>query len=141
MSKDSISHFVEQIARGREFEYWERSQWKGERNERIGKEVGIEWRGKHGRIDLRLVDTVEGYTVVVETKATDWDAMRPYRVRSNVLRHARQIWRYIEATLKDQPVLPAVIYPKSPAEPGRKEEIEGILNDQWIQVVWRDERT
>jgi len=80
----------------------------------------------------------EGHTVLVEIKASNWDKMAPHRVRPNALRHARQIWRYIESELADRPVLPALVYPNEPKTPGRKEEIEGILHERLIQVVWRE---
>ena len=34
-------------------------------------------------------------------------------------------------------VHPAIVYPTTPKTPGRKEEIETILNERGIQVVWR----
>ena len=93
---------------------------------------------KLGRIDLRLIDLGEGHTILVEVQASNWDRMAPHRVRPNALRHARPIWRYIEAELIDRPVLPAIVYPSEPDTPGRKEEIEGILHERLIQVVWRE---
>lgn len=139
-SKENLQQkFIQRIRRGREFEQWERAQWKGDLNEQAQFEKQTEWQGKRGRIDIQLVDSQEGHTIVVEIKATDWDAMKPYRVRPNVMRHARQLWRYIEATLQDQPALPAIIYPKSPRTVGRREEVETLLNEQLIQVVWRDD--
>lgn len=139
-SKENLQQkFIQRIRRGREFEQWERAQWKGDLNEQAQFEKQTEWQGKRGRIDIQLVDSQEGHTIVVEIKATDWDAMKPYRVRPNVMRHARQLWRYIEATLQDQPALPAIIYPQSPRTVGRREEVETLLNEQLIQVVWRDD--
>jgi hypothetical protein len=95
-------------------------------------------KGRRGRIDLRLVDEDEGHSVVVETKATDWDKMASHRVRPNALRHARQLWRYIDAELERGPVLPALVYPAEPNTPLRKEEVEAILHERFIQVVWRE---
>lgn len=139
-SKENLQQkFIQRIRRGREFEQWERAQWKGDLNEQAQFEKQTEWQGKRGRIDIQLVDSQEGHTIVVEIKATDWDAMKPYRVRPNVMRHARQLWRYIEATLQDQSALPAIIYPQSPRTVGRREEVETLLNEQLIQVVWRDD--
>lgn len=130
--------FQKQIKRGRDFEKRERSQWSPEGSEELAFEAPSRWKGKRGRIDIRLFDAEEGYTVVVELKATDWDKMRPHRVRPNALRHARQIWRYIEAELRDNDVIPALVYPSPPESPGRKQEIEAILDERSIQVVWRD---
>lgn len=80
----------------------------------------------------------DGHAVVVEIKATDWDKMAHHRVRPNALRHANQLWRYVEAELLDRQVLPALVYSTEPRIPGRKEEIEGILHERFVQVVWRD---
>ena len=77
-------------------------------------------------------------TIVVELKASNWDKMKPHRVRPNALRHVRQIWRYIEAELTQQEVIPAIVYPATPKTPGRKNEIGRIMDEHWIQVVWRD---
>jgi hypothetical protein len=138
--ESSWQQFLDHIRRGRKFENWERGQWIGDLNERAVFEAGTVLKGKRGRIDIKLFDEEEGHTIIAEIKATDWDRMGPHRVRPNVLRHARQIWRYIEAELETADVLPAIIYPKTPETPGRKEQIEAILHEKWIQVVWRDER-
>ncbi len=131
--------FKSQISRGRQFEQRERSQWTGPYNQSAEFEAQTIHQGKRGRIDIKLVDPEQGFTVVTEIKASDWDAMKPRRVRPNALRHANQLWRYIEAELEHFDVIPAVVYPKSPKTPGRKEEIFKILDDRGIQVVWRDE--
>ena len=132
--------FRKRVRRGRKFEKWERKFWHEGVNKLAEFEADTRWKGKRGRIDIRLVDAEEGHTVVIEIKATDWDAMKTHRVRPNALRHARQIWIYIEAELQGHSVLPALIYPRFPKTPGRKQEVEQILNDRLIQVVWRDEQ-
>jgi hypothetical protein len=48
------------------------------------------------------------------------------------------LWRYIHGEGEDRPVLPAIVYPVEPQTPGRKEEIEAILHERYIQVVWRE---
>jgi hypothetical protein len=131
-------NFGNRVSRGRRFEEWERSKWDKPEHADVEVEASSSWRGKRGRVDLRLIDTEEGHTVLAEIKASNWDRMAPHRIRPNVLRHARQIWRYIEAELENQPVLPALVYPNEPATPGRKEEIESILHERLIQVVWRE---
>lgn len=130
--------FKKRAARGRLFETWERSKWTKPGHTGKEDEAPTTWQGKRGRIDLRLIEKEDGYSVVVEIKATDWDRMAPHRIRPNVLRHARQLWRYIEAELIEQSVVPAIVYPCEPEAPGRKEEIEAILNERLIQVVWRE---
>lgn len=130
--------FKKSVRRGRRFQTWEESKWNGPGHEALEAAVHTEWKGRRGRIDLRLVDREEGHSVLVEIKASDWDRMAPHRVQPNALRHARQLWRYINAELEGGPVLPAIIYPVEPETPGRKAEIEAILNERYIQVVWRE---
>ena len=130
--------FRKRVKLGRLFETWERSKWNSPDREGVEAEAPTAWNGRRGRIDLRLVDEEEGHSVVVETKATDWDKMAPHRVRPNALRHARQLWRYIDAELEGGAVLSALVYPAEPGTPGRKEEIEAILHERLIQVVWRE---
>lgn len=136
----SLQGFLNRVKRGRKFENWERDQWVGDLNEQAKFEAATAYKGRRGRIDIKLVDEDEGHTIVVEIKATNWDKMKPYRVRPNALRHVRQLWRYIEAELEEGDVLPAIIYPRTPKTPGRKDEIEEILQEMGIQVVWRDEQ-
>ncbi len=136
--KKANKEFLNRIRRGRKFEVWERSKWGTNENKDALFEASSEWEGKRGRIDIKLHDSDEGHTVVVELKATNWNKIKGDRVRSNALRHARQIWRYIEAELRESPVLPAIIYPHIPKSIEKKEEVESILNERLIQVVWRD---
>ena len=129
--------FTKSVKRGRVFEQWERSRWTAADHVAVEREARTQWKGKRGRVDLRLIDLEEGHTVVVEIKATDWDAMAAHRVRPNALRHCRQLWRYIEPELMEFPVLPAIVYPMVPETPCRKDQIEAILHERFVQVVWR----
>lgn len=62
------------------------------------------------------------------------------RVRPTAMKHARQIWRYIEAHLTPlEDVIPAIVYPSPPITAGRKEQVEEILNERGIQVIWRED--
>ncbi len=131
--------FRKRISQGRKFEAWERSQWKDGINDAAEFEASTSLAGKKGRVDIRLRITDEGEVVIVEIKATDWDKMKPDRIRPNALRHANQIWRYIEAHLSPEDVVPAIVYPPPPLTPTRKEQIEAILEERGIQVVWREE--
>lgn len=130
--------FMKRVSRGRRFEEWELSKWNKPEHKDIEIQAPLAWKGKRGRADLRLIDTKEGHTILVEIKASDWDKMAAHRVRPNALRHARQIWRYINAELADRPVLPAIVYPCEPQSPSRRAEIESILHERFIQVVWRE---
>ena len=140
----ALDSFLKRVQRGREFEKEERTHWVGNESEQVRFEAPIRWKGKRGRIDIRLADVKERYIIVIELKATEWDRMLPHRVRPNALRHARQIWRYIEGEFQQAQddihldgILPAIVYPAVPKTPGRREEVETILNEQGIQVVWR----
>lgn len=140
MPKDStFQEFVKRVNRGRKFEEWERSHWNDKPNSAREFEAATEWRGKRGRVDIRLNLEEDGHIVIVEIKATNWDNIKENRVRETALRHARQIWRYIEAHLTPLNVTPAIVYPAPPLIPGRKEQIERIFDERLIQVVWREE--
>ena len=130
--------FLNEITRGRDFEAWERSKWTSDYNRSAEFEAATELHGKRGREDIRLIDSEGGFTVLVELKASNWDKMKPHRVRPNALRQVRQIWRYIEAELSQQEVIPAIVYPAVPQTPGRRNEIERVMDEHGIQVVWRD---
>jgi hypothetical protein len=140
MKKDKVfQEFMVRVKRGRKFEEWERSHWEGKLNAAREFEASTQWGGKGGRVDIRLTLEEDGNVVIVEIKATNWDKIMESRVRSTSLRHSRQIWRYIEAHLTPMDVTPAIVYPAPPATPGRKEQVEEILNERGIQCVWREE--
>jgi hypothetical protein len=140
MKKDKIFHeFFKRVGRGRKFEEWERSHWTSELNSAAEFEAPTKWKSKRGRVDIRLKLEEDGNVVIVEIKATNWDNLKEDRIRPTALRHSRQIWRYIEDHLSPLDVIPAIVYPSPPTTPGRKEELEDILNERGIQVVWREE--
>jgi len=139
MPRKTKNTFLKNIQRGRQFETWERSQWQGGLNDNAEFEAPTQLNGKKGRVDIRLKMNDDGAVVIVEIKATDWDRIKPNRIRPNALRHAAQIWRYIEAHLAPEDVIPAIVYPRSPKNVGRKAEVEAILDERGIQVIWRDE--
>ena len=131
--------FLERVKRGRKFEKWERSHWNGNLNSVAEFEAPTQWKGKRGRVDIRLKLEEDGNTVILEIKATNWDKIKKERVRSTAMRHARQIWRYIEDHLDPMDVTPAIVYPSPPITAGLKEQIEEILDEKGIQAVWREE--
>lgn len=96
MKKDkTFRDFIYRVKRGRKFEEWERSRWNGRINSAAEFEAPTQWKGKRGRVDIRLKLEEDGHTVIVEIKATDWERLKAHRVRPTALRHAHQIWRYI----------------------------------------------
>lgn len=141
MNNDKVfQDFIKRVNQGRKFEEWERSHWNSKFNSAREFEAPTQWEGKGGRVDIRLKLEEDGSIVIVEIKATKWDIIKENRIRSTALRHARQIWRYIEdqlTLLVD--VIPAIVYPSQPITTGRKEQVEEILNERGIQVVWREE--
>jgi hypothetical protein len=140
MDKDDVfQKFLKRVQRGRKFEGWERAHWNNELNSAAVFEAPTKWKGKRGRVDIKLQLEEDGNVVIVEIKATDWDKFKEHRVRVTALRHANQIWRYIEDHLSPLDVIPAIVYPAPPTTPGRKEQVEEILNGRGIQVVWREE--
>ena len=128
--------------RGRKFEDDERAAWEfaGEYTGKLGNQFPIEFaNGRKGRIDIVAHQDNET-EVVIEQKATDWDAMADYRIRPNVLRHIRQLMRYAYHFV-DQGVgvHPALVYRPSPSSAERKQKIEEIGLEACVEVVWRDE--
>ncbi|MFZ5808804.1 MAG: hypothetical protein ACOY16_05930 [Chloroflexota bacterium] len=134
-----IREFQKRIQRGRKFEAWERSFWSNGINSAAKFKEPTQWNGKRGRVDILLRMDDDGQVVIVEIKATDWDKIKKHRVKSYASQHARQIWRYIEAYLSPLCVTPAIVYPYPPQTPGRKEEVEKILNERGIECIWREE--
>jgi len=135
----SKKEFLRRISKGRKFEEWEKARWLKGVEESPEFETPAIWKGKRGRVDIRIDIPENNQVVVIEIKASDWDKMKPHRVRPNALRHVNQVWRYIEAYVSPREVIPALVYPKTPQTPGRKEEIEAILDEHAIAAVWRDE--
>jgi hypothetical protein len=97
-------------------------------------------RVEKGRLDL-FVEELGDFVSVVEIKSTDWDRVKPANRRRLAASHRRQIWRYIETFIGREhvDVCAGVIYPSPPRTPGLRREIEELLNDYGLQVVWYDE--
>lgn len=133
--------FHKLVQRGREFEKKEKREWIGIKDGEPEFEVRtVSPKGRRGRIDIRINDLPD-FVSIIEIKATDWDRILPHRVRPTALRHARQIWRYIDAELAGETdVCPGVVYPSAPADNSRRKTVEAALNERGIQVVWHDER-
>ncbi len=103
--------------------------------------------GRAGRIDLLLAveDNGRPLLVVVEVKSTDWDARAPHRMLPNLARHARQVWRYLDALMPRveagelSGLQAALVYPHRPSQPGRAELVERVLERHGISVLFYDE--
>jgi ferric-dicitrate binding protein FerR (iron transport regulator) len=62
-----------------------------------------------------------------------WDARAAHRLRPNLARHARQVWRYLDSLIPELEagelvgVQAALVYPRRPSLSGRAELVEGVL--------------
>jgi len=130
--------FIENISRGRSFEKKERAEWFDIKEAVASFEVPTRWKGRPGRIDIRI-DELGDFISIAEIKATNWDKILPHRIRPTALRHARQLWRYVNKQIEEGvSVCPGLIYEKKPSNLALKTRIEELLNDLMIQVVWRE---
>lgn len=92
---------------------------------------------KRGRLDI-FVNELGEFVSVIEIKSTDWDKIKPKKVRKLLASHRRQIWNYISKYLDDEKIdiCPGIIYPNVPISNELRECIEEYLNSYSIQVVW-----
>ena len=136
--------WLERLQNGREFEAKVKASWDGHHD---GKALTPERpvtsaASRSGRIDLFVdIDHPEPvYRAVLEVKNTDWDQKTITNVRRNVLRHIRQVYRYIDSlNLEGFAVAPGIIYSKQPSDTERRKYIEDLLEEHLIGVVWQDE--
>ena len=138
--KNKIQIFHQNVSRGKKFELEEKLGWKDVEAIEKRYEAYTEWQSKSGRIDIRI-DEIGGYISIIEIKSTNWDMMKQHRFRPNTLRHARQVLRYIKKEVFDDclQVCPGIIYEQEPTNKDTRIQVENILNEQGIQVVWRSE--
>lgn len=138
MTKTRKSNFLQNIRRGRSFEAEERAGWDHIAGKHIKFESATAWDSKPGRVDIKI-DEGESYIAIIEIKATNWDNLKRQRIRCTAQRHVRQVWRYIDDHIEShgKEVCPALVYEFEPRDRRVKAEVEQILNDRFIQVVWR----
>lgn len=74
-SPKSGDAFNDAVRRGREFEKTERLGWEELKEGRAQFEAPTKWRGRNGRIDIRI-DELDGIIAVIEIKSTDWNKSR-----------------------------------------------------------------
>jgi hypothetical protein len=85
------------------------------------------------------------YYVVIEVKNTRWDLQAPHRVRPNLLRHIRQVGRYLMPLMDEldkgtaSGLQGALLYPSRPRTPGRAVLISTMAEDEGLTVVYHDE--
>lgn len=132
------AEFIDAVTRGGVFEKTEKLGWEKLEEGKAQFEVPTKWRGKNGRIDIRI-DELDGIIAVIEIKSTNWDEISDHRIRATALRHARQLWRYVEREVESGAnTSSGLIYQHSPASAAKKRIVEEALDERGIQVVWRD---
>jgi DNA-binding sugar fermentation-stimulating protein len=103
------------------------------------------WRltaGGRGRVDLAVVtDDREKMLIIIEIKGTDWDKIRPDRVKRNVQRHIRQLLAYLDTAIGEleagqwEGIAGALLYPSRPASAESVACIEAAAAEQAIMVT------
>ena len=105
--------------------------------------------GRTGRIDLLVLPVGdERMAVVVELKNTDWDNLRPQRIRPNVRAHVRQLQGYLDKVVSQfgdpdgwDSAAGVLVYPRRPADPQVADLITHIVQGQSLMLVWHAETT
>ncbi len=104
----------------------------------VKREIEVIYEGKtqrkmgdYGRMDIFIDDREEGYVVIYEIKATDWDKIKESNILKNLESHGRQLHRYIEKFVNEHNdiVVHGVIYPKPPKSIELRKLIENLAID------------
>jgi hypothetical protein len=103
----------------------------------------VEVSGRRGRADIWVVfDRSSGgeptASAIFEVKATSWDLIAPLRMRPNLLRMARQLWRYMDAAIEmeSQGVQAYLVFPTAPVDMYVRRVVEMILAERGIVTLW-----
>lgn len=134
---------LERIRRGRLFEQKERREWTPEKSGRPSRtafEAASLFGHRRGRIDIRL--EWEDLIVLLELKSTDWNRLRPHRIRTTALRHIAQLYRYVDGELKkgNAGICHGIVYERRPRLAARRQQLAEIFDERCVQLVFRDER-
>lgn len=145
----SQSKEPEQLKRGKVFQEIVQTDYsKGRTDKSVGIEEGVKFEGlpkikqKRGRMDIFIRDSGDGYVMIIEIKATNWDKIKPKNIKRNLYRHSKQLYNYIDKFLEidDKTVGLAVIYPEPPKTKGLREFIENCAMEQYcFPVYWYSE--
>jgi len=137
-----------QLRRGKEFQRLVRANFEEfNRDGKLGFEAMVSFeameaiRKRRGRIDI-LITGLDGYVVIYEIKATDWDRIKPGNVRRNLYRHQKQLWDYINKYwhVDGASIVHGIIYPRPPARDGLREFIEDCLEERYsVPAYWYSE--
>ncbi len=72
------------LSQGKKFEKVEKAEWEGKKDaQRVLFEKNIiTLGGRQGRADV-FIEEFDGSFSIIEIKSTNWDRMKPHRVRPN----------------------------------------------------------
>ena len=130
------------LRRGKKFEAKEKSGWitPADGWQALFERSVPTVPGRRGRIDV-LIQEKDGSLTIIEIKSTNWDGIKPHRIRPNVLRHIRQVLGYLTYFHeKGIDVCLAICYPCAPSCEKTRLAIEQLFENKWVQLVWTDER-
>jgi hypothetical protein len=154
-----VSSEPEQLRRGREFHalvqehfrfggegYNFRREMSLRRGRRPGRADGV-WTFVGASSALKhafVTDSHDNILCILEIKSTDWDRLRPERVRPNVLRHISQLYRYLDhalALIDDGQIHHTsihIVYPRAPTSIPVRHQVEDALAAACIECGWFD---
>jgi hypothetical protein len=82
-------------------------------------------------------------SVLIEFKASDFNAMKTENIVANLDDHAAQLYRYLAspevADVSTDGAMMYVVYPERPGDPDRLAIIESKLADHGITPVWAED--
>jgi len=124
-----------QFVAGRKFEDLVKADFASSGDAKNERRV-VEASGRRGRADVWVVfDRSPGgeatASAIFEVKSTNWELIAPVRMRPNLLRMARQLWRYMDAAIEveSQSVQAYLVFPSAPSDI----YIRGIVTLWWAQ--------
>lgn len=139
-SKKQIpKYIIERLKFGREFQFEVYKHLSEEtKTGIIQREIETKYEGEkqrkkgtYGRMDIFMEERKDGFIVIYEIKATNWDAIKVEHIQRNLDNHGRQLHRYIEKHVNEfnDTVIFGVIYPKPPKKDKLRVQIEEMAID------------
>ena len=135
---------LERLKYGREFQTKVQKYLKKETKEGgIKREIEVLYeghidrkKGNYGRMDIFLDDREQGYVVIYEIKATNWEKIKSENILKNIESHGRQLHKYIDKFVHDlnDTVIFGVIYPQPP----KSKELRMLVEDLAIDTKRRN---
>jgi hypothetical protein len=135
-----MAHEPRKLMQGKRFHGLVQKEWTRTAQGRVSVETGCRKRsGRRGRMDV-FVNADSALVAIVEIKSSRWDRIAVTAVRRNILRHARQLWEYLEPQLDaGRDVCPGIIFPRRPTSSRRLKLIEDLFAEHGIAAAWQDE--